>query len=262
MKKLIQTFVFLAVLGTLVAAMFPRSENTGYLQDLANSAVDAMVPPACADAVYARQKLLDGGGNMYCINNPTPGTGVSYALSGTYGSSTAMFTFFNAASSTKMFLPDHIKLIASGTQPTITSIHYLMEVDSTARAPTAGNATRTPTNVNGASTTTSSIAVQGFNSGAMAVPAATSTARTVARGSLEWGQSIAGDEYVIDFGDSGDGGGTGMTTAARAVTPGRFTTNGNPFILAPGQYGVFHLWLPSASGSTPAYEFEACWMEQ
>lgn len=262
MKKYLQMFVFLAMLGTLGVAMFPRSENSAYLTELTNTAVDLMVPPACADGLYSKNKLIDSGAQMYCINNPTPGTGVAYALSGTYGSGSAMFTFQNASSSTKMFLPDHIRLTLSGTAPTANGGFFLMEVDSTARSATANIARQTPVNVSGLSSSTSSMAVVAFSAGALSVPAATSTARTVARGAIEWGQPIAGDEYVIDFGDSGDGGGTGFTTGARSTTPGRFTTNGNAFIVAPGQYGVFHLWLPGISGSAPSFEYEACWMEQ
>lgn len=272
-KNVVQGSITAGVLAVILSASFFRVGEDPAVEVVGNEVSDFFFPRACAGAMDSKQQLLDTGGNYFCVQNGTVNSGVNYALSATYAATTAAMTFHNATSSTKMLLPDHIYLGLSGTAPaSTTSIQYLFAVDTGTRSATANNQTRTPTNASGSAYDpstgvlrtgapyTSSAAVQVHNAGAMTIATATANNRIIAEGAIELGLAIVGDEYFINFGGS-DPGSTGMMAAARSTTPGRFATNAPPTVIAPGQTGVLHLWLPNAITTAPAFRYRACWYE-
>lgn len=257
MKRIIEGSVVAALLAVLVYAMVPGGGvQTPIMDDLA----EMFVPKACAFPTNARDLISNQGGNYYCITNPTIGTPVTYAASTTYAITTGAFQWANAASSTKLVVFDHIKVATSGTATGTQTVQWLAEIDSTARAPTANNATQTPVNIYGPATSTSAAAVKAFSGGAMSLPAASAANRIVARGSWTAGPQVAGDEMIVRFGDDNPVYLNPPLTAARATAAATFIASTNPIVLAPGWNMTFHIWQPGISAA-PSYEYEACWYE-
>jgi hypothetical protein len=90
----------------------------------------------------------------------------------------------------------------------------------------------------------------------LTIPAAGSAARQVTQCMLRSQIPVVRDSLECYFG-AVDGAGGAMGT-----TGGRFVANGAPVVIGPQQWAIFHVWLPSQTGTTATAEYELAWWER
>ncbi len=205
-------------------------------------------------------------GSYFVTTNPTIGTGVAYALQTSFSDTAALFAIKNTSSLSgsgkNLIYLDHLRLMMTGTAPTGTVfMDFAVKVDGKDRTPTANNATRTPSNVNGDSNAASIADVEAFSAGAITVPASGTAARTVSRCRIPTGLGITGDEYVVQFG-SYDHSVIPGNTAVRATDVARRLVAAPPVIIGPGQWGIIFMWWITAAANTPNFEYELAHWER
>lgn len=207
--------------------------------------------------------LLADEGQYFVTTNPTPGTPITYALQTAFSDTSALIVIKNNDNpGGKRIYLDFLKLLLGAAPATTSSIQYAVKLDNINRQPTAGSQTLTPANANMDSASAPIAQVFAFNAAAPTVPASSNSARVVARGTVEFGLNIAGDEYVIKFGQVEDPGATTLLTAARATGSGRFADASAPIIIGPQQFAVIYLWMPGAATTAPTFEFELAHWER
>src|SRR5688572_20225536 len=170
----------------------------------------------------SRQQLA-AAGKYFNVTNPTPGTAIAYANKTSF-SATANGLFSisnNNPSGGANILLDRLVLTQTATAPTDVLV-YRFEVYSETgiRALSAGNAVRTPVNVNPAFPDATGAIVNSFSAAAGTVPAAAGTRKLVDVIALQTGgQTVIHDSMVIEFGSDGPVVGSGTSgTAARAAS--------------------------------------------
>lgn len=197
-------------------------------------------------------------GTAFVATNPTPGTAITFAINATFsataGAFMAMKNEASEASGTEIWL-DYIKLMIAVVPPNGVNLQYAYYIDSVgSNRYTSGGSQITPANPNGNDTTRSQAALY---AGALTTAAAGSSARLASRGTLAQFIPKIYDEFVIDF-----GGGTGGSVSKTANTAGsRIVVAAPQVILAPGQWGLLHLWSTTSDTTAPQYEFEHTWVE-
>lgn len=138
----------------------------------------------------------------------------------------------------------------------------MVDIDITNRAPTAGNVSIVPVNVNGDDGTQSIATFQAFSAAALTVPASISTTRRVARFRINTGQVITGDTYLVQFGAVDFLSGKAPLAVVRATDNGMISVNAPPFIIGPQQYGTIYRWSPGEATNVANFEYELGWFER
>jgi hypothetical protein len=242
------------------------------VQRLAGSALlpnNQLIPARSRGSAYAEKAVIPYGGSMrqlscdegseFVANNPTPGTGVAYALTTAFNDTTgAMFALYNKnPSGGKTIFPDYLKLLLTAAPTATVSMEFVVKTDTKDRTPTAGNTPITPVCTRGDVTDDGGLLLQAFNAAGLTVPASGPNAKQVCRARIPTSLGIVGDEYVLQFG-AGDPAGAPIPglTAARATAVGRFTATAKAFGLPPGQWAVIYMWWLTAATTAPSFEWE------
>lgn len=221
-------------------------------------------------AKYSKTIVVDEG-QTFVACNPIPGTGTNYTAVATFSTVAAMFTWANTAtgSNGKNIIPDKIRLITT-TPPTLGAagtgtLQCAIVLDATSRAPSAANTTIIPSNAYSVTATiSSSVATFNvFNANQMTVPTWGTNKKLVGRASVPVSNPSAGDNIVFNFGDDNDYGSSSTLSALRITgVSANYSVCLPPVVIGPGNYCVFHLWMPGALTTTvPAYEYEVTWWE-
>jgi hypothetical protein len=207
--------------------------------------------------------LLADEGSYFLATNPIIGTGVAHALVTAFAATSGLFVIKNnGPSNGKRIYLDYLRLMVTAIGTACVSEEFAFVLDSGNRAPTAGNVAVVPVNTNGDVPSAGTIAVlQAFSAGALTVPAAV-TPRTVGRVKMPVGVNIVGDEYVIQFGSTDPGVGSGVLTAIRAVQPAKIVAHAAPIVIGGGQSLVIHRWGLTEATTAPSFEYELAWWER
>lgn len=208
---------------------------------------DIMDPNTAADA-----------GSFYAAGMAPGATALAYAVLTAFDATKAFLVVQNTDGATADGPPGivgrnlhmrHIRFNVSVAPASATSAVFASVLDTGLRAPTAGNALLTTVNnFSGAPNATGTPAVvNAFTGGAtMTVPAATAGARTVVGNLLLRGQiMVVNDEVTIAFG--GREGGAGSLVTAAPAGASSIVKAHPPMVIAPGHFGLFHLWFPANS---------------
>lgn len=205
--------------------------------------------------VGAKYNHADEGG-YFVATNPTPGTGVAFAVNASSDFTKTLFIFKNtaAAGGKRMYL-DYIKILPTVAPASATSLHFAVQVDNINRY-TSGGTLVTGVNVNMDSDTPALGAVYYATSAVITTVAASANVRLVSRGIARSVIPAVLEEIVIQFAGAADSG------SSSGVAAGRTATNAPPVIIGGGQYAVFSAWMPSNAITALSYEFECGWYER
>jgi len=214
-----------------------------------------------APAYPGKQQMADECSSFVVLAS-TPGTTLAYGAAGTQTtfSDTVPFLIVENTESDpngRTIFLDYLKLIQiGGTAPaTTTSIQAAAVIDAGNRFPTSAGTTYTDRTAAIQCTNTrknaKSIAKVLFPNGAVAtIPASTGQARQVGRAQLKGGPTLLLDEYSIHFGAVDPPSSGGYLT-----TVGAYQARMPELAIAPGHFGIIHLWFPG--GATNPFTFEA-----
>lgn len=195
-------------------------------------------------------------GTYFTATNPTPGTGIAFAVTTGYSATAGAFMCFknnSTAAQNKIVVLDYIKLITTVVPASANSASFAFVLDTpSSNRWTSGGTAITPVNPNG---NDSSASLVQLYAGALTTAAAGLSARIVARGNLRGVIPTVYDEYVIDFGGSMGG------SVASAAASGRIVVNAPPIVISPQSFGLLHLWFPSNATTPGTFEFETGWAE-
>jgi hypothetical protein len=212
--------------------------------------------------LWARAVMLADAGAYFVATNPTPGTGVAFAVNASFDVTKNLFVFKNTAppNGPRMYL-DYIKIIPTVAPASATVANFSFVIDTVNRYTSGGTligpgGTATPSNVNGDSSAQALGGVYYATSAVITSPAAGANSRLVARGVLRSVIPAVNDEMLVVFGDASPGAGSSSGTNA-----GRTGTNAPPVIIGPQEWGVMTVWLPSNAITALSYEFEIGWAE-
>lgn len=225
-------------------------------------------------AKYIKQLLLEEG-NYFLASNLTLGTASTYALRTSFLSSQAMFIWRNTTTSPstgKNIIIDRIRLILSTDVAPITATYLraAMRIDLSSRdtsaAATAKSSASGLVNANvlaplgAAQLPSSSIAaLSAWSTAGMITTTEGTSVRICGQGQINFGAMVIGDIYDFRFGS--DGADAPQSKSTSTGMPGRYVEYMPPAIITPNTWGVFHLWIPGAVTSTPAFEYEVSWWE-
>ena len=166
---------------------------------------------------------------------------------------------------------DRIRLILSTDVAPVTATYLraAMRIDLSSRDTSAAATLKTTAtgivNANVGSSSITGIAVSpiaalsAFSTAGMAVTTEGSSVRQIGQGQINFGAMVIGDIYDFRFGS--DGADIAQTKSSSTGMPGRYVEYMPPCIITPNTWGVFHLWIPGAATSTPAFEYEVSWWE-
>ncbi len=202
-------------------------------------------------------------GSYFTGQNPTPGTGTAHALTTAFSNTSALFSFFNKAQpGGKRIYLDHMRLIFTAVPATSLWEDFVVDLDATGRAPTAGNQTITGQNVNIDDGTQSIANLQAFSAAALTVPASTTSTRRIARFRVNTGQVINGDSILVQFGASDFTQPRSALAVVRATDVGQINGNAPPVVIGPQAYGTIYRWSAGEATTAPSFEFELGWWER
>lgn len=214
----------------------------------------------------ASEHPLADEGSWFVATNPTPGTGVAYALQTSFSdTANGLFVIQNnqPAGGANLWLK-YIKLILTGTAPaSTTSMDFTIRTDTSAMTPTAGSVqiaggagAQTIFETNHPDATAPQVNIWAFSAGAMTVPATSASGRRVGRIHIPTNVAVSGDEYEVQFGAPDRNSGSAGLTAARATAPARMVAHAAPVVLQPQSWAVVTMWWNGAATNTPNFEYE------
>lgn len=198
-------------------------------------------------------------GTYYTANNPTPGTGIAFAVNAAVSETAGYFLniknndALGAADAFRIYM-HYIRLICTVAPASGTAGHFFLKSDNVNRYSSGGTAL-TGVAVN-TDTSTTSIAL--VNAGALTTAAASQGARLLSRGVLRSAIPVAADEWYFAFG-AVDGPGSiqlAGTAAQRMVIPCP------PVILGPQHNLGLQLWFPANATTPLSAEVEVGWFER
>lgn len=214
------------------------------------------------------RKRVASLGRYLLVTNPTPGTGIAYALQ-TGFSATAngllLVQNTNPKGSGVMVALDRLKLIQIAAAPTGTLAMRMEAFAESGLVNLTGNfLARTPVNINTLYSDTNGnadktgVVVQSFNAGAATVPAqaAGATRKLLGIGALQTGVAVQHDSYVWQFGGADQPDGSAPLAAARATHPAQIVAHMPPITIAPQWSAWLNLWWITAALNVPSFEFE------
>ena len=208
-------------------------------------------------------------GSYFVATNPTPGTGVAYALVTAFSdTANGLFVLQNnnpaggSGGGVNIAL-DYVKLMLTAAPTATQSLELTVRTDTVAMVPTANNVqigggagAQTLVSTNHNDNTAPNVNLWAFNAGAMTVPASSASARRVGRIRIPTGLGIVGDEYEVQFGAVDRNSQVPGMTAVRASSPARFVAHAAPIILQPQMWAVITAWWLTAATSAPSFEYE------
>ena len=210
----------------------------------------------------SRQQLV-AAGKMFAVTNPTPGTAIANAtLTGYSATANGLFVISNGNPSggASIYL-DRLQLVQTATAPTGTLVKRFEVISETGIVAGSGNvATRTPLNMNPSFPNTTGATVQGFNAGAITIPAAVGTRRQLQVLAMPTGVTVVHDTFVVDFGGevlSVKNGGA----AARATDAALIAISAAPVCIAPQTSAWINMWWVTQAVNVPSYEFTLTYSE-
>jgi hypothetical protein len=213
--------------------------------------------------IWPTKHLLADEGAYFIATNPTIGTGVAHALVTAFTNTAALFyikNLFSPGPTAKRIYLDYLRLILTAAPTAGVSLDFLVQLDTTARVPTANNVQVVPVNVNSDDVNAlgkNLIDLEAFNAGSLTVPAPGNSAINVCRARIPTGINVVGDEYVVQFGGPSQmDSGSPPLTAIRAAQPARMVTHAPPVIIGPGQAAIIYRWSPTEATAAPSYEYE------
>lgn len=207
------------------------------------------------------RNALAAEGALFTASNATIGTAVTYALTTAFLATTpAFYITNNDGANGKNIQLDSLRMITVAVAATVTSVRCAIVIDSTNRAPSAGNVALAPQCCNMAAK--GSIAsVQSFSGAALTVPASLVTARLIDQATLNQHIPISGDEYYVRFGQT-DAAPSTPGTAAAITIAGRYVTDMQGVSIPPGSCALIYLWEPGATTTSPTFEYTLAWRER
>lgn len=210
-------------------------------------------------------------GSYYVLTNPTPGTGLAFAVNASSDFTKSLFIFNNTltavpanTSGVSCFL-DYVKIIPTVAPASATAMFYALQLDTSSRYSAGGTGPTSGVNTNGCALSgaqapggPASIGKWYYASGSAVITttAASANVRLVGRGVARSVIPAVGDDIVIVFGAAPQDG------ASSATASGRTVTHAAPVIVGPGQSLVFNVWFPSNAVTGLSYEFECGWWER
>ncbi len=213
--------------------------------------------------VLPTRQVMAGLGNYYVATNPTPGTGVTYALVTSFSATAdGLFTVANNnPSGGRTIQLDYLHLMmTTATAATGTTVQKMaVYVEQGIVAPSAGNVAVVPRPVNPSSPQTGAI-INGFSAGAATIPAAVGIRTLVSNGSLATSLGIASDSYVYIFGGNPSISSPALI-AARATAPARLVTTMAPVTIPPQTTAIIDFWWLTAAANAPVFEYELGYFE-
>lgn len=212
--------------------------------------------------LQASRQQLAAAGKYFVCTNPTPGTGILYGTSAAYSATAnGMFSIgnSNALGGASIYL-DYLSLLLTLPPTATTQMRFEVVLESTVQALSAGNAARTPVNVNGYFPNTTGAVVNSFQGASGTVPATAGTRRIVALGAIETNLGITGDNYVLQFGGDPVGGVSGLT-AVRATAQARVVGSCAPVVIAPQTSAYIQMWWLTQATNGPTFEWELTYAE-
>lgn len=219
--------------------------------------------PANSTVNLSQEQQLARDGNLWVLNTPSPGTAIAYAAL-TAWSATANGLFLirntNASGSNINIYLRRLELFQTATVATGTTWSFEAYNETGLVVATTAVATRTPIQVyNGKSQTTGAI-VQGFDAGAMTLPASVGTRKLVGQAWIPVGVNVIKDVYVLDFGSDAPASGQRGLTAARATDTGRMTGQMLAVVIPPQTTTWLNLW--GCGTSAPSFEYSLSYVEK
>lgn len=210
----------------------------------------ALVPRARPD------KFLHADDGRYFVStNPTPGTGINFAVNAAVSETAGYFlTVQNTAtavggaaakSGSRVYL-DYLRLICVAVPASATAGELFVKVDSAGR--TSGGTQCPPVNPNFDSAAAS---VSDVWAGAITT-AARASARLVARAKLRAAIPVAGDEWNFVFGSQEHS----TAQVLNGTNSQRMPIGLAPVVLAPQSFALLQLWFPGNAATPASFEFE------
>lgn len=192
--------------------------------------------------------VLLNEGSLFGASNTAlaPGTGIAAASQATFLATSALLMVMNQAENPAglQIKPDTLKLICTAVGTSITAVDIVAVLDDASRygaTPGGTGLVFTPqSHSNTESVNSNAKAVFG----ALTAGVATSKQRIVGRCKLKGVALIAGDEFVIEFGNQ-----RAKSGAVFSGTASRYVTNLEPITIAPGKVLILHAWFTGATGA-------------
>ena len=203
--------------------------------------------------LHSKNHQLADEGSYFVTNNPTPGTGIAFAVTAAVSETAGYFLVVRngwsiGASDAKNLYLDYLRLITTVAPASGTAGHFFWKTDVATKY-TSGGSTLTPANPNTNSGAASGAVVY---AGALTTVAASSSARLLSRGILRGAIPVINDETVFVFGSPNPGG--EIITSGTSVQ--RMTIPCPPIIVAPGYAACLQLWFPSNAVTAASFELE------
>ena len=174
----------------------------------------------------------------------TPGTGIIGAVQTTFLDTSALCMIMNSVKNPSgvQVKPDVLKLICTAVGTGITSVDLVAVIDDASRYGNAPGGTVLSFAAQSMSSIESGASVSKSVFGALTPGAATANKRVVGRCKLKGAALIAGDEFVIEFGNQ-----RAKSGAVFSGTASRYVTNLEPVTIAPGQVLIIHAFYTGGS---------------
>lgn len=207
-----------------------------------------------------KNHLLADEGSYFVATNPTPGTGIAFAVNASVSETAGYFlAVINGSSqgdpSAKSIYLDYLRLIPTVAPASGTSGRFFWKSDVAAKY-TSGGSTLTPVNPNSGNGNTS---VASVKAGALTTAAASGVARLLSHGVLRGAIPVVNDEYVFDFGGAEVAGGSMITSGTNVQRMGIPVP---PIVVGPGMMVGLQLWFPSNSATGLSAELELGFWER
>lgn len=203
---------------------------------------------------------LAADGSYFVTTNPTPGTGIAYAVTAAASETAGYFlAIINGSSagdpSAKTIFLDYLRLIPTVAPASGTSGRFAWRSDVAAKY-TSGGSALTPVNPNSGNGNTS---VASVKAGALTTAAASGVARLISHGVLRGAIPVVNDEYVFDFGGAEAAGGSIITSGTNVQRMGIPVP---PIVIGPGMMVGLQLWFPSNAVTGLSAELELAHWER
>lgn len=187
--------------------------------------------------------------SFFSTTTPTPGTAVTYALQQTFSDIVGLVHVQNTdnAGGKRIFL-HALRLICVAVGSAATSVEGAIKVDVVPRVPTANSSALVPLSTRSGAKVASVASVYVPSGGALTMPAASGGARLLDRFKIRQGIPVAGDVFMLQFGQV-DGAPPNVGTGV-----GRYVESVVPVVIDPGQSATIYLWQPAITTTAPTFE--------
>ena len=216
-------------------------------------------------SVLSPWQQLVNAGKCFIVTNPTPGTAVAHANKTSFSATAnGLFVIANnnpSGSGVNIYL-QQLVMVQTATAPTGTLVqHYEVYNETGIVTGTTAVGTRTPVNLNPASTNTTNATVQSFVTGAITIPAAVGSRRLMAVHTVATGVTVIHDTFILNFGADGASVAKNGGAAARATDAATIVSTLPAVCIAPQTTSWINQWWVTAAANVPSYEFALTYAE-